>query len=157
MRNSLKSLAYSFELWYNSLKIIEGHFGSGISTYFKFFRWLFIMNCLITLFVVGFIVVPQLLYIYIRPATSSSQSELLIYDNTNQSSNTTSVIVPEAVFKWHSFKNNESFAFRDIFTGEVILKYVQYYVNIKKKFFVYRVTLQIPFYIMVFTQKMLLI
>ncbi|KAF2879289.1 hypothetical protein ILUMI_26881 [Ignelater luminosus] len=120
MRNSLKSLAYSFELWYNSLKIIEGHFGSGISTYFKFFRWLFIMNCLITLFVIGFIVVPQLLYINISPAISSSQSKLVIYDNTTNKSNVTSVIVPEPLLKWHNyaFQNNESFTFRDIFTGE---------------------------------------
>jgi transmembrane channel-like protein len=41
---AVKDLLYSFELWYQSLKVIEGHFGSGVATYFKFLRWLFTLN-----------------------------------------------------------------------------------------------------------------
>ncbi|KAK4874902.1 hypothetical protein RN001_014262 [Aquatica leii] len=64
INNWFKSLTYTFELWYSSLKVIEGHFGSGVATYFKYFRWLFIMNCLITMFALTFIVFPQLLFDY---------------------------------------------------------------------------------------------
>lgn len=32
------------ELWYESMKEIEGHFGHGVGTYFKFLRFLFVLN-----------------------------------------------------------------------------------------------------------------
>lgn len=32
------------ELWYESMKEIEGHFGNGVGTYFKFLRFLFVLN-----------------------------------------------------------------------------------------------------------------
>lgn len=91
VQNSFKSFAYTFELWYSSLKIIEGHFGSGVATYFKFFRWIFIMNCLIALFTFSFIVLPQLLYISYR--------------------------IPENGTITSDVNQEEEFSFGDIFTG----------------------------------------
>ncbi|CAG2067742.1 unnamed protein product [Timema podura] len=44
---TVKTVLYSFELWYSSLKVIEGHFGSSVATYFRFLRWLFILNTIV--------------------------------------------------------------------------------------------------------------
>nr|CAD7457265.1 unnamed protein product [Timema tahoe] len=44
---TIKTVLYSFELWYSSLKVIEGHFGSSVATYFRFLRWLFILNTIV--------------------------------------------------------------------------------------------------------------
>ncbi|GAB0099117.1 hypothetical protein DMENIID0001_149490 [Sergentomyia squamirostris] len=49
------------EIWYGSMRNIEGHFGSGVSAYFKFLRWLFVAYCLVAVLCFGFIVVPQLM------------------------------------------------------------------------------------------------
>ncbi|KAF5289737.1 hypothetical protein FQA39_LY03654 [Lamprigera yunnana] len=80
IKNCLKSLTYSFELWYNSLKVIEGHFGSGVATYFKYFRWLFIMNFLIAIIVVTFIVFPQILYGHFSVERDSTKSSFGVGD-----------------------------------------------------------------------------
>lgn len=62
MQASLKNFTYTFELWYSTLKTVEGHFGSGVASYFKFVRWLFIMNVLVMIAILGFVVVPQILF-----------------------------------------------------------------------------------------------
>ncbi|KAB0793664.1 hypothetical protein PPYR_13284 [Photinus pyralis] len=100
VHTSLKSFAYSFELWYSSLKEIEGHFGSGVATYFKYFRWMFIMNCLIMLVALVFVVIPQLLYENFEVTTSTSKN---LWFNWN--------IKPKT-------KNNATFQISDLFTGE---------------------------------------
>lgn len=46
----LHDLVTSMELWYSSLKTIEGHFGSDVAAYFKFIRWLFILNFIVFIF-----------------------------------------------------------------------------------------------------------
>lgn len=43
----------NIELWYASMKKIEGHFGSAVGTYFKFLRWLFGLNLLLLVMIVG--------------------------------------------------------------------------------------------------------
>lgn len=43
-KQSIMSTLNSIELWYGSMKEIEGRFGSGVGTYFKFLRWLFGLN-----------------------------------------------------------------------------------------------------------------
>lgn len=60
----MKNFTYTFELWYSTLKTVEGHFGSGVASYFKFVRWLFIMNVLVMIALLGFVVVPQVLFDY---------------------------------------------------------------------------------------------
>uniref|UniRef100_A0A182J950 Uncharacterized protein n=1 Tax=Anopheles atroparvus TaxID=41427 RepID=A0A182J950_ANOAO len=51
----------NFELFYGSMKQIEGHFGSRISAYFKFLRRLLVLNFVLLLFIVSFVTFPQLL------------------------------------------------------------------------------------------------
>lgn len=41
------------ELWYKSMKEIEGHFGGGVGTYFKFLRYLFILDLILMVLSVG--------------------------------------------------------------------------------------------------------
>ncbi|XP_050297995.1 transmembrane channel-like protein 3 isoform X2 [Anthonomus grandis grandis] len=55
-----RDLAYSFELWYGALKRIEGHFGTGVASYFKFLRWLFLVNLSIAVLSSCFIVIPKI-------------------------------------------------------------------------------------------------
>lgn len=43
MRNSVRNL----RLWNDSMKEIEGHFGAGCWTYYRFFRFLFVINLLL--------------------------------------------------------------------------------------------------------------
>uniref|UniRef100_A0A182RV51 TMC domain-containing protein n=1 Tax=Anopheles funestus TaxID=62324 RepID=A0A182RV51_ANOFN len=57
----LKSFVTNFELFYGSMKQIEGHFGSRISAYFKFLRRLLVLNLVLLLFIGSFVIFPQLL------------------------------------------------------------------------------------------------
>ncbi|XP_055586664.1 transmembrane channel-like protein 5 [Uranotaenia lowii] len=52
----------NFELFYGSMKEIEGHFGSRISAYFKFLRWLLVLDLVLVIFVFWFVTFPQILY-----------------------------------------------------------------------------------------------
>lgn len=52
-KTSIKNTINNIELWYDSMKKIEGHFGSGVSTYFKFLRWLFLLDMLLLLISFG--------------------------------------------------------------------------------------------------------
>lgn len=49
------------ELWRDSIKKIEGNFGTGVVAYFLFLRWLMFLNLGIFLLVLTFIVLPQVL------------------------------------------------------------------------------------------------
>uniref|UniRef100_A0A182K6H9 TMC domain-containing protein n=1 Tax=Anopheles christyi TaxID=43041 RepID=A0A182K6H9_9DIPT len=57
----LKCFVTNFELFYGSMKQIEGHFGSRISAYFKFLRRLLVLNLVLLLFIGSFVIFPQLL------------------------------------------------------------------------------------------------
>nr|CAI5856321.1 unnamed protein product [Callosobruchus analis] len=61
-KDRIKDLAYTFELWYGALKKIEGNFGSGVGSFFKFLRWIFILNSVISIISFSFIVLPQITY-----------------------------------------------------------------------------------------------
>ena len=50
----------NFRLWKGSLYKIESRFGSAVVAYFQFLKWTMILNVVSTLFIVGLIVVPQL-------------------------------------------------------------------------------------------------
>ncbi|XP_011299898.1 transmembrane channel-like protein 5 isoform X1 [Fopius arisanus] len=59
---AMREITSTMELWYGPIKSIEGHFGSGVATYFKFLRWLLILNvinCILSFF---FVVLPQSLF-----------------------------------------------------------------------------------------------
>lgn len=47
------------ELWRNSLKTIEGNFGTGVVAYFLFLRWLMFLNLAIFVLILSFVVIPQ--------------------------------------------------------------------------------------------------
>lgn len=48
------------ELWRNSLKTIEGNFGTGVVAYFLFLRWLMFLNLAIFVLIFAFVVIPQI-------------------------------------------------------------------------------------------------
>lgn len=72
MKQNIRNLLFSMELWYEGIRNVEGHFGSGVATYFRFLRWLFLLNVFLTLFMVGFVVIPQALYTSYNNATLES-------------------------------------------------------------------------------------
>lgn len=74
---STKNMFHNMELWYHSMKRIEGHFGSTVGTYFKFLRWLFIVNIILLIITFGFIVIPQIIYNNIAKPFSSDNSSLV--------------------------------------------------------------------------------
>ncbi|XP_007438867.1 transmembrane channel-like protein 4 isoform X2 [Python bivittatus] len=49
----------SAEMWRGTLHHIEGHFGTGIQSYFNFLRFLVLMNFAASLLVVGFVIAPN--------------------------------------------------------------------------------------------------
>ncbi|CAG9767322.1 unnamed protein product [Ceutorhynchus assimilis] len=61
LKINIRDLAYSFELWYGPLKKIEGNFGTGVASFFKFLRSLFLINLVIAIFSIGFITIPRTL------------------------------------------------------------------------------------------------
>lgn len=49
------------ELWHNSLKKIEGHFGTGVVAFFFLIRWLAFLNLSVYVLIFIFIVLPQVI------------------------------------------------------------------------------------------------
>ncbi|MCP9256989.1 Transmembrane channel-like protein 2 [Dirofilaria immitis] len=47
--------------WEAKIKRIESHFGSVVSSYFTFLRWIVYVNLMITLIIISFIVIPEML------------------------------------------------------------------------------------------------
>lgn len=50
-----RNILIDFELWYGPMKEIEGHFGGGVGTYFKFLRYLFILNMILMILSFGYV------------------------------------------------------------------------------------------------------
>ncbi|XP_077979749.1 transmembrane channel-like protein 5 isoform X2 [Glandiceps talaboti] len=61
-KNSIKDFIYSVNFWGGHIKKIEGNFGSGVTSYFTFLRWLLILNIPVFLLSFSFITIPQLIY-----------------------------------------------------------------------------------------------
>lgn len=55
----IRDSAPSLEFWYQTIKSIEGRYGSGIAAYFKFLRWLICLNVIACILSVCFIILPQ--------------------------------------------------------------------------------------------------
>lgn len=62
---NIAEVAYFFKLWKGHLKKIEGHFGTGVLSYFLFLKWLFYINIPVFVFTFGFVILPQVLYRYL--------------------------------------------------------------------------------------------
>ncbi|XP_026485671.2 transmembrane channel-like protein 3 isoform X2 [Vanessa tameamea] len=61
-RDSFRDFVFSIELWYESIRNIEGHLGSAVGSYFHLLRWLFGLNLLLSILLISFVVVPQALH-----------------------------------------------------------------------------------------------
>jgi transmembrane channel-like protein len=88
------------ELWRNSLRKIEGNFGTGVVAYFLFLRWLMILNLLIFSIIFVFIIFPQMVLVEPKdkPCNVSADPELswrMVKDeNGTESYNETILIYP---------------------------------------------------------------
>lgn len=63
------------------MKKVEGHFGTGVTSYFLFLKWIFLLNIPVFILTFGFVVLPQILFRYNQPATTVTNST-----NTNVTS-----------------------------------------------------------------------
>lgn len=63
-KHRMAEFAYSLELWRSHMKRIEGHFGTGVTSYFLFLKWIFLLNIPVFTLTFGFVVIPQILYRY---------------------------------------------------------------------------------------------
>ncbi|XP_050346504.1 transmembrane channel-like protein 3 isoform X2 [Nymphalis io] len=70
-RDSFRDFIFSIELWYESIRTIEGHLGSAVGSYFHLLRWLFGLNLMLSILLISFVVVPQALHTGGRNGTSS--------------------------------------------------------------------------------------
>ncbi|XP_076345206.1 transmembrane channel-like protein 6 [Tachypleus tridentatus] len=73
LKYNTKELLSSFDLWHFHLKMIQGHFGSSVASYFLFLRWLLFLNCGLFLVLFGFIIIPQI--IWFNSQDSQSEAE----------------------------------------------------------------------------------
>lgn len=71
-KTRLKETYSKLELWRNSLKKIEGNFGTGVVAYFLFLKWLMFLNLSMFLLILSFIILPVLLME--QPENSSNTS-----------------------------------------------------------------------------------
>ncbi|XP_061444643.1 transmembrane channel-like protein 4 isoform X2 [Rhineura floridana] len=62
LKSQVKSAVSYAEMWRSTLHHIEGHFGTGIQSYFNFLRFLVLMNFVASLLVVGFVVAPNVAF-----------------------------------------------------------------------------------------------
>lgn len=69
-KNNMKEFAYSLELWKSLMKKVEGHFGTGVTSYFLFLKWIFLLNIPVFILTFGFVVLPQILFRYYPPVTT---------------------------------------------------------------------------------------
>ena len=69
-KNNMKEFAYSLEPWKSLMKKVEGHFGTGVSSYFLFLKWIFLLNIPVFILTFGFVVLPQILFRYHPPVTT---------------------------------------------------------------------------------------
>jgi hypothetical protein len=63
----MKEFAYSLELWKSLMKKVEGNFGTGVSSYFLFLKWIFLLNIPVFILTFGFVVhITAINFIFVR-------------------------------------------------------------------------------------------
>ncbi|XP_067832939.1 transmembrane channel-like protein 7 [Heptranchias perlo] len=70
------------EIWKVSLHQIEGHFGTGIRSYFNFLRFLVIMNLCTFLLIAAFVVAPVITSERLREARQTANAVALSTNDT---------------------------------------------------------------------------
>ncbi|XP_063445528.1 transmembrane channel-like protein 7 isoform X2 [Mytilus trossulus] len=78
-KNNLKEFGYSLELWKSLMKKVEGHFGTGVTSYFLFLKWIFLLNIPVFILTFGFVVLPQILFRYNPTVTNSTNTNVTSY------------------------------------------------------------------------------
>lgn len=61
-KRRVNNLAFYTALWKSAIKKIKGHFGTSVTSYFLFLKWLFLWNLFSFFIAFCFQVLPQLLY-----------------------------------------------------------------------------------------------
>lgn len=128
-----------FEMWYDSLKAIEGHFGSSVGAYFRFLRFLYITNVIVAVFMIAFVAFPQFLFNntnnpMLQTANNSTKSEKQIllnqeinewakYDVVSQENISEKVLANNFNNK-KSIESTEPIQFWDIFTALVRFNFI---------------------------------
>lgn len=82
----LKETYAKLELWKNSLKKIEGNFGTGVVAYFLFLKWLMFLNLVIFILIFFFVVLPVIILDSCTPEACSqlNSTECCMNEYMNQ-------------------------------------------------------------------------
>lgn len=78
MQSQWKETYSKFEMWKKSLREIEGNFGTGVVSFFRFLKWLMLLNLVIFTFMFTFVILPTLLSEILQSTNSTS----IYYENT---------------------------------------------------------------------------
>ncbi|GAB1598290.1 transmembrane channel-like protein 5 [Argonauta hians] len=70
----LQNMAYYVGLWESAIKKVKGLFGSGVTSYFLFLKWLFLLNIVTFFLMFLFLILPQLLYRFLQMEPSGYKS-----------------------------------------------------------------------------------
>lgn len=70
MQSQWKETYSKFELWKKSLREIEGNFGTGVVSFFRFIKWLMYLNIVIFILMFVFVVLPTLLSEILQSSTT---------------------------------------------------------------------------------------
>ncbi|XP_059472562.1 transmembrane channel-like protein 7 isoform X2 [Neocloeon triangulifer] len=97
----------NFELWGSTIKSIEGRFGTGVATYFRFLRSLFLINLCVFAMSFCFMVFPQLL------------DRFYGWNNATNSANSSIMVLEPKVYPYEEI--NSTFNFGDLVTGGGVL------------------------------------
>ncbi|XP_026286527.1 transmembrane channel-like protein 5 isoform X1 [Frankliniella occidentalis] len=129
-KEAFGSVSYTLELWYSSLKLIEGHFGSGVASYFRFLRWLFLLNLTTLIISFSFLILPQMLlrfYLNFNEVPEVAKNGGTYFEKTFfdiADSNGTlppPLTAASLIQRSNPYHENENFSWTDIFTGEGFL------------------------------------
>lgn len=58
----IRDVVSHMDLWHSHLKVIQGNYGSGVTSYFLFLRRMFLLNVFMAVCVMGFVTVPQIIH-----------------------------------------------------------------------------------------------
>lgn len=87
-----------FEMWYDSLKTVEGHFGSSVGAYFRFLRFLYITNVIVAVFMIAFIAFPQFLFNLTEHPVISNATEIVNKSRTDE------ILLNETLNNWAKYE-----------------------------------------------------